>query len=157
MLLEVLARCGLRRGAGAPGQRKQQAQHSTIRATEGIARIAGGAIAHADAVLLNLPRAAIERLDPASVLFVPDHSDLSVQILRNCTPCQGPGGAVETHLDVKVYAIYDDPWWLTKLHILEGTFNATEADPVLVGRYHDGPVRHGPSGDIVGPGALEVV
>lgn len=60
-------------------------------------------------------------------------------------------------LNLKLYALYDDPWWLTKLHRAEGTFTSVNASPPLVGRYHDGPVRRDASGAIVGPGALEAV
>ena len=119
---------------------------------------AGGSVARAQAVLLNLPRAAVERLDPKSVLFVPDHTALPVQLLRNCSPCTGPG-VPSTSIAIKVYAIYDDPWWLTKLKLAEGNFVSKPSDPgpPLVGRYHDGPVRHDASGKVVGPGALEAV
>ena len=119
---------------------------------------AGGAVASARAVLLNLPRVVVERLDPASSLFVRDHTALPFQILRNCTPCSdGKQTKKQIQLGVKVYAMYDDPWWITKLGLKEGSFNSVETDPPLVGRYHDGPVRHDASGAIIGPGALEAV
>ena len=57
----------------------------------------------------------------------------------------------------QVYALYDDPWWLTKLNLVEGSFRSTERSPPLVGRYHDGPVRNSPDGTPIGPGALEAV
>ena len=81
-------------------------------ATASMLHFAGGAIATSGAVLLNLPRVAVQRLDPASSLFAVAHAS---QILRNCTPCAG--GAFG--LAVKVYAIYADPWWLTKLGLAE--------------------------------------
>ena len=81
---------------------------------------AGGAVARARAVLLNLPRVSVERLDPASSLFVRDHTALPFQLLRNCTPCSTSGGSSPPSLAVKVYAMYDDPWWITKLGLTEG-------------------------------------
>ena len=65
---------------------------------------AGGAVAHADAVVLNLPRGAVERLDPASVLFGAGPASLSTQLLRNCTPCQKSEKPQTSHLAVKVRA-----------------------------------------------------
>ena len=120
---------------------------------------AGGDVATAAAVLLNLPRPAIERLDPQSSLFPPDTHHLGYQLLRNCTPCFVP--TADSHIppdfvDAKVYAIYEDPWWLSKLNLSEGTFNSRD-DPPLAGRYHDGPVIKSVTGVPVGPGALEVV
>jgi len=84
---------------------------------------------------------------------------LATTILRNCTPCQAGGGGVpaESHMDVKVYAVYDDPWWLTKLGLQQGAFSDVSTSPPLVGRYHDGPVHRDLSGKPVGPGALEAV
>jgi len=100
---------------------------------------AGGHTARAAAVLLNMPRVSIERLDPASTLFAKERA---AQILRNCTPCDSK---TATDLAVKVYAIYDDPWWITKLGLAEGTFTSVDTNPPLVGRYHDGPVPATPA------------
>jgi len=123
---------------------------------------AGGQLVSAGAVLLNMPRLALRRLDPASIVFPPDTTSLSWQLLKNCTPCLDPIGHPSapdpsTYLAVKVYALYDDPWWLTKLNLVEGSFRSTERSPPLVGRYHDGPVRNSPDGTPIGPGALEAV
>eukprot|EP00401_Gymnodinium_catenatum_P029499 CAMPEP_0117538404 /NCGR_PEP_ID=MMETSP0784-20121206/42462_1 /TAXON_ID=39447 /ORGANISM="" /LENGTH=474 /DNA_ID=CAMNT_0005335019 /DNA_START=16 /DNA_END=1437 /DNA_ORIENTATION=- len=117
---------------------------------------AGGATAFARKVLLNLPRGTLKRLDPKSSVF-PAPDQLGFTILRNCTPCDAPGTPSHTELSVKVYAIYDDPWWLTKLNLTQGLFTSTGSDPPLVGRYHDGPVRRSDTGEIIGPGALEAV
>ena len=122
---------------------------------------AGGATAVADAVLLNLPRVAIERLDPLSILFEAGPKAPAYQILRNCTPCtDGSGGGSPStgdHLAVKVYAIYDDPWWVSKLGLREGNFADVSANPPLVGRYHDGPILHDKKSGALGKGALEAV
>lgn len=124
---------------------------------------AGGAVVGASAVLLNLPRAAIQRLDPTSALFPASSSDLSWQMLRNCTPCSDGKTPVGERLGVKVYAVYDDPWWISKLNLTDGNFKAVDGSaPPLVGRYHDGPVRHTAAGEagtasVIGPGALEAV
>ena len=118
----------------------------------------GGGVVRASAVLLNLPRQAVERLDPASVVFDRGPSvraKLATTILTNCTPCQA-GPVAEAHEDVKVYAIYDHPWWVSKLGLAEGTFASVDADPPLVGRYHDGPIRRRGK-DAPGPAALEAV
>ena len=118
----------------------------------------GGGVVRASAVLLNLPRQAVERLDPASVVFDRGPSrraKLATTILTNCTPCQA-GPVAEAHEDVKVYAIYDHPWWVSKLGLAEGTFASVDADPPLVGRYHDGPIRRRGK-EPPGPAALEAV
>jgi len=119
---------------------------------------AGGEIASAKKVLLNLPRNAIELLDPMSSVF-PALDKLGFTLLRNCTPCSVPGGpaALSVEMAVKAYAIYEDPWWLTKLNLTHGYFTSVDTDPPLVGRYHDGPVRRSASGEAIGPGALEAV
>ena len=122
---------------------------------------AGGAVASASAVLLNLPRAALHRLDPASAVFPPSNTSLAYSVLRSCIPCNGGDLATEERIGLKVYAVYDDPWWVSKLNMTEGTFKAIEDGlPPLVGRYHDGPVLRrgsGAPGGQFGPGALEVV
>ena len=123
---------------------------------------AGGAVVSANAVLLNLPRAAIQRLDPTSAMFPKSSSELSWQVLRNCTPCSDGKTPLGERLGVKVYTLYEDPWWISKLNLTEGDFQAVDGEgPPLVGRYHDGPVRHsaGEAGKagVVGPGALEAV
>ena len=101
-------------------------------AASSMLHFAGGAVARARAVLLNLPRVAIERLDPASVLFGTDPLAPPFQVLRNCTPCTGDVGKGNVGLAVKVYALYDDPWWLTKLNLSEGTFTDVGAAPPRV-------------------------
>lgn len=113
---------------------------------------AGGAVATASAVLLNLPRTSIKRLDPASVIFGSDSMAPPFQILRNCTPCEGLSS-----FQMKVYALYDEPWWITKLNLLEGTFTSANVSPPLVGRYHDGPYTRDSVGAPKGPAALEAV
>lgn len=122
---------------------------------------AGGVVVGAKAVLLNLPRPALARLDPRSTVFPKDTRALSYQLLRNCTPCvnRAAGMPPHTSLAVKVYALYDDAWWLTKLGLKEGSFQSLDRSPPLIGRYHDGPVRRsaGGHGAPDGPGALEAV
>jgi len=117
---------------------------------------AGGATAFAKQTILNLPRGTMERMDPKSSVF-PAPDTLGFTILRNCTPCDVPGKPAHLKLTVKVYAIYDDPWWLTKLNLTQGLFTSVGLSPPLVGRYHDGPVHRSASGEVIGPGALEAV
>ena len=71
---------------------------------------AGGQLVSAGAVLLNMPRLALRRLDPASIVFPPDTTSLSWQLLKNCTPCLDPIGHPSapdpsTYLAVKVGAV----------------------------------------------------
>lgn len=81
-------------------------------------------------------------LIPETTLILPQ------PLIPETTPCHA-----------QAYAVYDDPWWLTKLNLTEGSFETKKGigGPPLVGRYHDGPVRHDAGGRVVGPGALEAV
>ena len=69
---------------------------------------AGGALAQARRVLLNLPRPAIGRLDPASSVFPADRRAQGWTLLRNCTPCFDPTSSASPppgKLNVKVRAV----------------------------------------------------
>ncbi|KAJ8600903.1 hypothetical protein CTAYLR_010430 [Chrysophaeum taylorii] len=98
----------------------------------------------ARSVLLNLPRSAIKQLDAKDTLFV----DPIAERLLGCDPCGG-----ERFFQIKVYCVYEYPWWRARLGIEEGYFTDVDTNPPFVGRYHDGPIFDG----VVGPGALEVV
>ena len=142
------------RGGGSSG-----ALTSAVSGSSSSLHFAGGQVVTASAVLLNLPRLVLQRLDPASIVFPTDTTQLSWQLLKNCTPCFDPsaGSAVPNWLAVKVYTQYDDPWWITKLGLEQGSFVDTEHSPPLVGRYHDGPVSRADDGSVDGPGLLEAV
>ncbi|KOO24769.1 pantetheinase [Chrysochromulina tobinii] len=142
------------RGGGSSG-----ALTSAVSGSSSSLHFAGGQVVTASAVLLNLPRLVLQRLDPASIVFPTDTTQLSWQLLKNCTPCFDPsaGSAVPNWLAVKVYTQYDDPWWITKLRLEQGSFVDTEHSPPLVGRYHDGPVSRADDGSVDGPGLLEAV
>jgi len=104
-----------------------------------------GAQVQARSVLLNIPRNEIKRLREDSLIF---DSPLSARLLRNCTSIP--------LMAFKVYVVYEDPWWLTKLNISEGYFSSPDREPRFYGRYHDGAIRRLPGGR-VGAGALEVL
>eukprot|EP00966_Prymnesium_polylepis_P171444 3963653-Prymnesium_polylepis.2 len=87
--------------------------------------------------MLNLPRPAILSLAPDSITFrrvEPETMDL----LR-CEP-DDANYPIEV---IKVYAVYNDAWWHTKLGLKAGTFYPkTGRDaPQLFIRYHDGPTH----------------
>lgn len=93
----------------------------------------------ADNVLLNLPRHAIMALGGNSVIHRASSSSTSA--LLSCS--DEVGGSKEKEATVKVYLVYEDAWWITKLGLREGEPKFLETDPPLAIRYHDGPIQCG--------------
>ncbi|GMH41643.1 hypothetical protein BSKO_09553 [Bryopsis sp. KO-2023] len=88
-----------------------------------------GGSAVVDQVMLNIPSEAIATLDGRSILFQ-----------KQSKEAQGGYMISETLSSTKIYVEYEDAWWITKLGLIEGTFEEP-FDPKLQGRYHDGPAR----------------
>ena len=125
-------------------------------AIDGGARLvfANGAAVEAAAVILNLPRKAITALHRAkadSPLFRFDA--VAATLLADCVPCDRG----EVFEQLKVYLIYEAPWWRTTLGKLEGSFKETNSTPPFVGRFHDGPMLRDDDGGLKGSAALETV
>ena len=81
---------------------------------------ADGSEVSASRVLFNIPRNALEALDPASLLF---------QKAANTT-CEYLGDVAVNHT-VKVFAIYEDAWWNRILGLVQGTFtDLTDVAPL---------------------------
>ena len=115
---------------------------------------ANGEGVEAAAVILNLPRKAITALHRAnadSPLFRFDA--VAATLLADCVPCDRG----EVFEQLKVYLVYDAPWWRTKLGKLEGSFKETNSTPPFVGRFHDGPMLRDDDGGLNGSAALETV
>ena len=109
------------------------------------ADIDGALTTIADSVLLNLPRHAVNALAPSSVLF----GDEATRLARRLYDCSRESAQANytREASVKVYLVYADAWWRTKLGLREGEVREP-ADPPVYIRYHDGPVkceRHSPS------------
>lgn len=107
-------------------------------ATSSSSRIAARATTLADAALLNLPRHALNALAPSSILF----GEEATKLARRLYECSRESAQVNytREASVKVYAVYEDAWWRTKLGLRAGEVREP-SDPPLYIRYHDGPVR----------------
>lgn len=57
----------------------------------------------------------------------------------NCSARQFPPHLTEGRTTVKVYAVYEDAWWVSKLGLMRGTRENLTVPPVAM-RYHDGEV-----------------
>ena len=97
----------------------------------------GGAHTVATNVLLNLPRHAIHALDSSSVLFTE-----ATPLARSLYDCSRESAVANytAEASVKVYLLYPDAWWRTRLGLVEGELHSV-SDPPLYIRYHDGPTR----------------
>jgi hypothetical protein len=84
----------------------------------------------ASRVLLNLPPSSLQHLDNSSVVFT--------NATRAALAAMGQPGPLDL---VKVYLQYDDAWWVTRLGLVEGTFENVTTQPPIKGRYHDGPMK----------------
>eukprot|EP00958_Prasinococcus_capsulatus_P029648 scaffold7589_cov403-Prasinococcus_capsulatus_cf.AAC.3 len=111
-------------------------------------QFADGSSVKAKRVMLNIPKDALEALDPSSLLFNDGAVTPRTQTFLKAVTV----GAMN-----KVYVFYEDAWWASKLGLMEGTFkNLTDVAP-FNGRYHDGPLKcvigTDPAGDPIYSGA----
>ena len=106
----------------------------------------------ADSVLLNLPRHALNRLSRDSLLFT-DGRPLA-RALYNCSR-ETSQANYSAEASVKVYLVYEDAWWRTRLGLVQGEVHAPSDPPIYI-RYHDGPVRCGEGAAPACAGALLV-
>jgi hypothetical protein len=90
-----------------------------------------------EGVLLNLPRHALQALRPDSVIFQETTADTQ-QLFRCSAELYGNES---TEACAKVYFVYEDAWWITKLGLVEGEVKSLETDPPIYIRYHDGPTQ----------------
>lgn len=98
---------------------------------------AGGDETHSTGVFLNLPRHAVEALSSDSVIF--QEAPAPTQQLLRCSAELDGHESMEA--SVKVYLIYEDAWWISKLSLYEGEVEALETNPPIYIRYHDGPTQ----------------
>lgn len=94
-------------------------------------------VTKASSVFLNFPRHAVNSLQPGSVLFT--EAPAPTQQLFSCSPENY--GHEETEASVKVYMVYEEAWWISKLGLKEGEVKSLQTDPPLYIRYHDGPTH----------------
>lgn len=85
-------------------------------------------------VLLNLPRSAHAR-----VLGLEEAASSRWAALH-CLARQFPPSVAESSTTTKVYAIYEDAWWVSKLGLLQGVLEDVTAVPPISIHYHDGEV-----------------
>ena len=91
----------------------------------------------AASVMLNLPRHALNALAPSSVLFRE-----ATPTARRLFDCSRESAQLNytREASAKVYLVYEDAWWRTRLGLFEGEVREPSDPPVYI-RYHDGPVR----------------
>jgi len=142
------------RAAGAHLQlhKELDAVHAHPRPTGAVLRWKDGGSTVADSVLLNLPRHALNRLSRDSLLFT-DGRPLA-RALYNCSR-ETSQANYSAEASVKVYLVYEDAWWRTRLGLVQGEVHAP-SDPPMYIRYHDGPVRCGEGAAPACAGALLV-
>eukprot|EP00931_Biecheleriopsis_adriatica_P062107 TRINITY_DN37398_c0_g1_i1.p1 TRINITY_DN37398_c0_g1~~TRINITY_DN37398_c0_g1_i1.p1 ORF type:complete len:526 (+),score=65.23 TRINITY_DN37398_c0_g1_i1:64-1641(+) len=87
-----------------------------------------------NSVLLNLPRSALERVGGLQ------EATSSRWPALQCSARQFPSTVTEGATTSKVYAIYEDAWWVSRLGLLRGVReNLTTSPPISI-HYHDGEV-----------------
>uniref|UniRef100_A0A7S1S867 Amine oxidase domain-containing protein n=1 Tax=Alexandrium catenella TaxID=2925 RepID=A0A7S1S867_ALECA len=96
------------------------------------------------AAVLNVPRGVLARLDGLPQAAAGRWPAVS------CVDRSFPEGLSEGRGTVKVYAIYEEAWWVTRLGLLRGTLEELQTDPPVSIHYHDGEVLCRTSADVSG-------
>eukprot|EP01064_Diplonema_japonicum_P016839 TRINITY_DN2487_c0_g1_i4.p1 TRINITY_DN2487_c0_g1~~TRINITY_DN2487_c0_g1_i4.p1 ORF type:complete len:496 (+),score=131.76 TRINITY_DN2487_c0_g1_i4:60-1490(+) len=87
---------------------------------------------HSDIVLMNTPMTALGALDQDSVIFPKaGGSEEAFSCMTSQIFLTG----------LKVYALYDDAWWYSKLGLMQGSYGTDKEAVPLSGRYQDGPTK----------------
>lgn len=85
-------------------------------------------------VVLNVPRGVLAKLDGFPQAVAGRWPAI------NCTDRSFPKGLAEGRGTVKVYAVYEEAWWVSRLGLLRGTAEEMHTDPPVSIHYHDGEV-----------------
>ncbi|CAK0894494.1 unnamed protein product [Prorocentrum cordatum] len=97
-------------------------------------------------VVLNVPRPALARVEGVEQAVGRRWAALA------CVSRQFPKHVTEGSTTVKVYAVYDDAWWISRLNLTRGVAEDMGDPPVSI-HYHDGEVV---CSDQVDPGGKPV-
>jgi len=86
-------------------------------------------------VVLNMPRPALRRVTGLEEAF-----GASRWAALGCTARKFPPKVTEGPTTTKVYAVYEDAWWVSKLGFLRGVREDLASEPPVSMHYHDGEV-----------------
>lgn len=96
--------------------------------------------------MMNIPRPALARVQGVEQAVGRRWAALA------CVSRQFPKHVTEGSTTVKVYAVYDDAWWISRLNLTRGVVEDMSEPPVSI-HYHDGEVL---CSDAVDPGGRQV-
>jgi len=95
----------------------------------------GGRELDARIVILNVPRPALQRIGGVQEAVGPERWSA-----LTCTARAFPPELKEGATTTKVYAVYEDAWWISKLALLRGVRENMTTTPTVAIHYHDGEV-----------------
>lgn len=123
--------------AAAPMQRAPLGHEKASPRTTRRWRLAfeGGRELESGAVILNMPRPALRRVKGLEEVLGPERGSAV-----GCTARAFPPALKEGATTTKVYAIYEDAWWVSKLGLLRGVRENMTTAPTVSIHYHDGEV-----------------
>mmetsp|Transcript_86494 Transcript_86494/g.253157 ORF Transcript_86494/g.253157 Transcript_86494/m.253157 type:complete len:521 (-) Transcript_86494:147-1709(-) len=93
-----------------------------------------GSSAEVGSLVLNVPRIVLSRVTGLQKAFAGRWPAVS------CVDRSFPKGVTEGRGTIKVYAVYEDAWWVSRLGLLRGTLEEMDTNPPVSIHYHDGEV-----------------
>jgi len=85
-------------------------------------------------LVLNLPRVVLSGIPGLQETLAGRWPAVS------CVERKFPKGVTEGRASAKVYAVYEDAWWVSRLGLVRGTLEDMDTDPPVSIHYHDGEV-----------------